>query len=174
MPSIGLSFPDPAGEFSWESTKELRDRIEAWCAEATGNEITAYPPIELKTDQQDFPPLFEALPTASCKIVEDNQQVASLEYPAKAYQQTQLQVVTAEVMLLADAEPMWTANDVLYDLVDQLKSKLAKDGTLGGRVSSASPLYRVTYDGEVQYEDGTVCRMATFRMSVGQAVNARS
>lgn len=163
-----LVFPNLAPIPTVESTTDLVTAIEEWSSE--NSPATAYPPLELRTQQQDFPPLYEALPTVSAKIVDDAELDTSEQFPTHGYQQMHLQVVSAELMILAEAEPAWTANEALYGIVDGLKAALKSDGTMGGRVQSASRLYRVTYDGEVQYEDGTVCRMATFRVSVAQRV----
>lgn len=148
-----------------DSTKVLLTKLEAWAEEAASAEgVTAYP--------QEPPNYSDAFPLVAGAIQRDEEQESSRNFSEQGYEQLHIQFVTVDLHVLTAPDPAWTADQLLYDIVDSLKAALRRDQSLNKRVEMASRLYEVTYDGEVQTADGTVARMATFRITVGQRVEA--
>jgi non-homologous end joining protein Ku len=141
-------------------TKDIATALEEWAADVT--DATAYP---------DEPASFlDAFPVVAARIVEDSETRTSTDFIKDGYEQISLQVIVAELSILADPEPAWTSDQALYDIVDALKTSLKADNTLGERVDGASPLYRAEYPGEVETADGTRANLATFRLTIGEKV----
>lgn len=144
-------------------TKALAQAMEAWAADAST--VTAYP---------DEPQSYSAaFPLVACRIVDDEEQDVSEDFPSTDYEQVHVQVITIELMIFVDPVPGWTSDQALYDIVDDLKTSLKTDTTLGSRVEAASSLYRAEYLGEAQMADGTAANMATFTLQVAEKVRTR-
>lgn len=147
------------------STKEVAQDVEAWAAEVGVSQgLSAYP--------QEPANYSDAFPLAAAAIQRDVERGAAPDFSDQGYQQVRVQVIVVDVHLLVSPDDPWTSDQQLYDIVDLLKASLKRDQTLGQRVEQASRDYEVTYDGEVQTADGTVARMATFRITLGQRVEA--
>ena len=144
-------------------TKVIATKLEEWAAE--NSPANAYP-----NEPENY---YEAFPIVACKITEDQEfNTTPSDYAQHDYQQTRVQVISADLSILVDPEPAWTSDQQLYDIVDQLKEALRNDSTLGQRVEEASPIYRATYEGDVQTGDGTHANLAIFRMTLAQKVVA--
>lgn len=143
-------------------TKDLALALEAWAAGVIGFNTEAHEPTSLA----------EALPIVICEVKDDVRAAKSSNLPGLGqYEQTLVRARTAELMLLHHPEPSWTASQNLYDAVDELAVSITRDPTLGQRVHVASKYYEASYDPpEIQYQDGTRARFATFRMFVGELV----
>ena len=145
-------------------TKTLATRIEEWAAEVTSFNSEAHQPTILS----------EALPLVICEIKGDNRANRSVQLPKiSGYEQAFVRTRTAELLLMSHPEPSWTASQALYDAVDLLADDLIRRPQLGvpARVHIASPLYDASYDPpEIQHQDGTVARVARFRMYVGELI----
>lgn len=141
-------------------TKAIATAMEEWAAESSA--VNAYP--------NEPPNYHAAMPIVAARIISDTEQDLSTDFADENFEQYNLQAITIELGILADPEPEWTADQALYDIVDDLKAALKSDPTLGSRVDRASKEYRVSYDGEVQTADGTRANMATFTMVVANRV----
>lgn len=144
------------------STKDLAQAVEAWAADVTGFNSEAHQPTMLS----------EALPLVICEIKTDARDKRSPNIQELGpYEQTLVRARTAELLLMINPEPSWTASQTLYDAVDLLADALKDDQTLGSRVHLASKRYAAGYDPpEMQHADGTVARVARFVMYVGELV----
>lgn len=143
------------------TTIEIAAALEAWAAETTGANAYDHPPEQLD----------KALPLVACEIQRAGRVGDDRQLPERAYQQHDLRVWRADLILLVAPDPAWTASQALYQMVDDLAAALAADRTLGGRVEVASPMWEASFDPpEVEYPDGTVARQATFSIVVGESV----
>lgn len=144
------------------STKDLATALEAWASAVTDLNAEAHAPTRLS----------DAFPLVICEIKADVRTNKLSTLPGLGqYEQTLVRARTAELLLMVDPEPSWTASQGLYDYVDTLANEITRDQTLGGRVHVASKFYDASYDPpEAEYQDGTVARIATFRMYVGELV----
>lgn len=144
------------------STKLLASRLEAWAASVTGMNTYEHQPTSLA----------KALPLVICEIQTDARAAKVPNLPGLGqYEQALVRARLAELMLMVTPEPSWTASQALYDAVDALAESIPQDQTLGGRVHVASKLYEATYTPpEIQHQDGTVARVARFRVYVGELV----
>jgi hypothetical protein len=144
-------------------TKALAEALEAWADESST--VTAYP---------DEPQSYSAaFPLVACRILDDEEQDVSDQFPTIDYEQVHVRVVSAELMIFVDPVPGWTSDQALYTIVDDLREALKADVTLGNRVEAASSLYRVEYVGEAQMADGTAANMATFTLQIAEKVRTR-
>ena len=144
------------------STKQLALNLEEWVAEVAGFNAEPNKPARLS----------DALPLVLCSIISDARVASSTQVPGLGqYEQALVRVRTADLLLMVSPEPDWTADQALYDAVDILAAAIPNDQSLGGRVHVASKYYETSYDPpEAEYQDGTVARIATFRMYVGELV----
>lgn len=144
------------------STTDLALALEAWAAATCG----------FNTEEHQPTVLSEALPLVICEIKSDDRSERATQIPRLGpYEQTLVRMRTAELQLMVDPEPSWTASQGLYVAVDALAAALREDDTLGERVHMASKRYGASYDPpEIQHQDGTVARLARFTMYVGELV----
>jgi hypothetical protein len=146
------------------TTEEVARALEEWAAEAAS-----------LTSSFDYPPeeLSKALPLVIAEVKRKQRQQAPQQFQQQTYQQATVRVWTAEVVLLVSPDPAWTASRSLYTLVDTLESALYVDPTLGDRVGFADKTIDASFDPpEIEFSDGTVCRQATFNMTVGEYAEA--
>lgn len=144
------------------TTQEIAEGLEAWAADVS--EVNAYP--------NEPPNYHAAMPIVAARIVLDREANVSPDFPDEEYEQTNVQAVEVELAILVDPEPEWTSDQALYAIVDDLKTALKSDPTLGQRVDRASKEYEVNYDGEVQTADGTRANMARFTIAIANRVGA--
>lgn len=145
-------------------TKDLATSLEQWAAENTVFEHYEHMPQSID----------KALPLVICEIQDDSRRADNPDLPElSGFQQAYVRGRVAELLLMSDPETpdSWTASQVLYDAVDDLAVALRDDPTLGGRVKQASPYYTASYNPPVvQHADGTIARVARFRITVGELV----
>ena len=141
-------------------TRDVAKACEEWAAEAAG-----------LTSSFDTPPehLNKALPLVIAEVQRKRRRRAPDEFRERAYQQVTIRTWTVELTLLVSPDPSWTASQTLYDMVDALEDALFNDITLGSRVNFAEKLVDASFDPpEVEFDDGTQARQATFQMVVGE------
>lgn len=138
-------------------TNELALAVEAWAAEAS-DDLNSYEhaPNELA----------KAMPLVLAEIKTDT--VAEGKY-----EQAYMRVRGYELLFMVQPgetpDETWAASQLLSGYIDTLGERLRLDPTLGGRVEVASPLYSASYDpAEMEYADGTVARVVTMRIDVGE------
>lgn len=141
-------------------TKDVALAVEAWTGDVTGFNTFPDQPEDLNA----------ALPIAIAGIRREQTAERNADFSYQQYEQSMSKALTIEVMLLVAPDPPWTADQSLYDAVDQLGAALRSDVTLGNRITAASRTHNAEYIGEVQHEDGTVFRAATFSVIVGEQV----
>lgn len=143
-------------------TKDLATALEEWAAEVTGMSHYEHMPTSIQ----------QALPLVIAEIQDDVQNETHIDLPElSGYQQALVRGRRAELLLMVHPEPSWTVSQILYDAVDDLGLSLRRDPRLGGRVYTASPFYTAGYTPpEVRHADGTIARVASFRMTVGELV----
>jgi hypothetical protein len=141
--------------------------VEAW-AKAIVPELNTY----------DFAPrsLLQALPLALAEVQRKTHQELSTTEPnfqKYKFQQTSVDVWSVDLLILIDPSDAWAASQTLYTMTDTLGAAMDKDVTLGNRVGFASKDYDVSFDPpEFEYSDGTIARVATMSITVGQQKGA--
>lgn len=143
-------------------TKDLATSMESWAAEV----------LTFNTYEHQPNSIAKALPLVLCEIQDDERAASNAQLTEISnFQQALVRGRVAELLLMIDPEPTWTASQILYDAVDDLAESIRRDSTLGGRVYKASPFYTARYTPpEVRHADGTIARVATFRVTVGELV----
>lgn len=145
-------------------TSDLAKALEEWAAEV------------LEINHYDTPPeeLDQYLPLVICEVKRKRRKPGNeptTQFQQHGFQQTSTRVWEADLILLITPDPAWTASHTLYDYVDTLEDSLYKDPTLGSRVGFAEKEVDASFDPpEVEYQDGTVARQATFTLAVGEQV----
>lgn len=121
----------------------------------------------------DYAPrsLSQALPLVLSEVKrKQHQELTTTESGFQQYQfqQTSVNLWNVDLMILVDPSDPWSASQILYAMTDTLGDALAKDLSLGRRVSFASGDYDVSFDPpEFEYADGTIARVATMSIVVG-------
>lgn len=101
---------------------------------------------------------------------QDGQQFA--EFPYAQLQQAWVRIWRIDFSIMVDNVDTIAASKQLRDFTDQLRSTIAGDGNLGGRVQLASPI--MTFDFTqpfVKYADGTRGREVVGTMAVGELID---
>lgn len=143
------------------NTAELALALEAW-ASSVVPELNSYPERPAH--------IADALPLVICEVRVDRVRHEG-ETGVFAFEQTNLRMREADLLLMVLPTDPWTDSQRLYNMVDALSQALRDDYSLGGRVVWASPEYDVSYDPpEMEHPDGTVARAATFRVTIGEQV----
>lgn len=143
-------------------TTDLATAIEDWA-------VATIPGLHAEPTQPEQ--LAQSLPLAICEVTEKRRASTGRQGGAQAYQQTNLRAWTASLMLLVSPTDPWTASQTLYDMVDDLEAALVRDPTLGSRVPTADTDFSATFTPpEVEHQDGTVARLATMRLTIGEQV----
>lgn len=143
-------------------TVEVARAVEEWAASVTG-----------VTSSFDHPPeqLDRSLPIVIAEVQSKRRERNPENFLERAYQQVSVRTWGVDLLLLVSPDPAWTASQSLYDYVDALEASLYADNTLGSRVGFADRLVDASFDPpEIEFTDGTVARLATFTMSVGEQV----
>lgn len=141
-------------------TRDLALALEAWAAAV----------LDINTFPEDPNEISKAMPVVVCAIQSKVKaaSVADLEDLGR-FQQTYVKAWTAELMLMVAPEPVHDATQTLYDYTDDLEEAIRDDPTLGGRVHRAARPVQASFDPpEIQHQDGTIARVATFTMTVGE------
>lgn len=142
-------------------TTDLATRLELWAASVVP---------ALNTYPNQPPELGKALPIVICEV-RRKRRSTSREMSKLQYQQTAVRLWVVSLLLMVTPEPAWTASQALYGMVDDLEDALVKDSTLGGRVPTCEKDVEATFEPpEVQHADGTVARVATLQLTVGEQV----
>lgn len=144
------------------NTLDVIQAVEAWA-------VGVVPALS----SYDHPPeeLASALPMVLAEVQLDNQQDANTQLPGMAqYQQTFLRAWSIDLIVLSSPDPAWTASHALYGYVDALGGAIREGVVLEGIVVM-SQFYEANYDPpEVEYNDGTVARQVTIRITVGETI----
>lgn len=145
-------------------TEQLAVNMEEWAAAVLSINTVEHPPTSLS----------QALPLVVGEVLADRRSDREAKTPGIApYQQVLVRARDVVLLLMVSPEPSWDATRALYGYVDELAESLRLDPTLGGRVHQASTLYEASYDPpEVEYQDGTVARAATFQLTVSELIGA--
>lgn len=147
-------------------TKDLATLLEAWASETVP---------ALNTEPMQPEAISQALPLVICEITAKRRRKAGETGTKLQFQQTAVRVWSASLLIMVSPDPAWTASQALYDMVDDLEIAVARDGTLGGRVSYAESDIDASFTPpEVEHQDGTVARAATFRLTVAEQVGGNS
>lgn len=144
------------------NTIDMVQAVEAWAVSAVpALSSYDYPPEELTT----------ALPMVLAEVKTDDQQDANIQLPGVAqYQQTFLRAWALDLIILASPDPAWTASHALYSYVDALGLVIREGVVLADNVVM-SQFYAASYDPpEVEYNDGTIARQVTIRITVGETI----
>jgi hypothetical protein len=145
------------------TTNEIAAAIEAWAVSVVP-ELNSY----------DHAPrsLLQALPLVLCEVQrKQHQELATTESNFQQYkfQQTSVNIWSADLLVLIDPSNSWTASQTLYEMTDTLGGAIVRDPTLGQRVGFASRDFDVSFDPpEFEYADGTIARVATMSIVVGE------
>lgn len=142
------------------TTASIATKLEQWAA-AT---------LSINTIEHAPNSIAENFPFVICEIQRKARSNRAPELPGiGGYQQTYLSLWTADLLIMVNPEPTWTASQALYGYVDALGDAVLRDETLGGRVHTASKTYEASFSPpELQYQDGTVARVATFTIVIGE------
>lgn len=120
--------------------------------------------------------LLKAMPLVIAEVQRKQHQELTTtqgDFQQYKFQQTSVNVWNVNLLLLVDPADAWTASQTLYDMTDTLGSEIEKDMTLGQRVGFASKDYEVSFDPpEFEYADGTIARVATMSIVVGEQKGA--
>lgn len=146
------------------TTKEVAQAVEEWAADAAGfTSSFSTPPVSLT----------EVMPLVIAEVQAKRRGAEATEFPARGFQQTSIRVWSVELTLLVSPDPSWTASHALYDAIDALEASLYKDESLGARVAFAQKAVDSGFEPpEIEFADGTVARQATFRIIVGELLEA--
>jgi hypothetical protein len=140
------------------TTPQVIAAVEAWAAAVTGANT------------------YDHAPTVLRKAIEPGLVLAELTRKRRSagqYEQTTATIWEVRIWIFVDpgetpAETQAAANR-LEAYVDQLGESLIRDKSLGNRVEAVVPEYDAGFDPpEMEYADGTVVRVATFRLTVGE------
>jgi hypothetical protein len=142
-------------------TVDVATELEEWAASIVPG---------LNTFPNQPPQLSQALPIVLCEVRSKRRRKTG-EMPRLQYQQTAVRLWVVALMLMVAPEPAWTASQALYGMVDDLEDALVRDPTLGGRVPIAEKDMDASFDPpEVEHADGTVARVATMNLTIGEQV----
>jgi hypothetical protein len=145
-------------------TAEAAQAVEEWAAEALGF-----------SSSYDYPPdqLLKQLPLVLAAVKRKERKPNPAQFQEHGYQQMTVRVWSTDLVLLVVPDPADVATQQLYDVVDVLENAIYRDPTLGGRVGFTEKDVDASFDPpEVEFDDGTVARQATFTMVVGEQVAA--
>lgn len=149
------------------TTEEIAAAVEAWA-------VSVIPSL----NTYDFAPrsLAKALPIALAEVQRKQHQEVNLtesNFQQYKFQQTSINIWTVNLLVLIDPSDAWNASKTLYEMTDSLGDAILKDPTLGQRVSFTSEDYEVSFDPpEFEYADGTIARVATMSIVVGDQKGA--
>lgn len=143
-------------------TKEVAAAVEEWA-------VSIVPGLHAEPTQPEQ--LAQSLPLAICEVTEKRRANGQSTAGVLGYQQTGARAWSAQLMLLVAPTDPWTASQLLYDMVDDLEAAIVRDPTLGGRVPVSDSSFSASFSPpEVEHQDGTVARLATMRLTIGEQV----
>lgn len=149
------------------TTEEVAKAAEAWAA-ATIPDLNSYEHAPRS--------ILQAMPLVIAEVQRKQHQeidVSRSDFQQYSFQQTAVNAWEVDLLFLVDPSDAWTASQVLYNMTDTLGDAIAADQTLGQRVSFASGDYEVSFDPpEFEYADGTIARVATMSIVVGEQKGA--
>lgn len=149
------------------TTNEIAQAVEAWAAGVIP---------DLHTYDHAPRNLLQAMPLVLSEVQRKSHQelnVTESNFQQYQFQQTAVSLWNVDLLFLVDPADAWTASQILYQMTDTLGDAISKDPTLGQRVSFASGDYEVSFDPpEFEYADGTIARVATMSIVVGEQKGA--
>jgi hypothetical protein len=149
------------------TTEEVAKAAEAWAASVIP---------DLNSYEHAPRSILQAMPLVIAEVQRKQHQeidVSRSDFQQYSFQQTAVNAWEVDLLFLVDPSDAWTASQVLYDMTDTLGDAIALDQTLGQRVSFASSDYEVSFDPpEFEYADGTIARVATMSIVVGEQKGA--
>lgn len=149
------------------TTEEVAKATEAWAADVIP---------DLNSYEHAPRSILQAMPIVIAEVQRKEHQdlnVSESGFQQYSFQQTAINVWNVDLLFLVDPSDAWTASQVLYNMTDTLGEAIAADQTLGQRVSFASSDYEVSFDPpEFEYADGTIARVATMSIVVGEQKGA--
>ena len=149
------------------TTEEVAKAAEAWA-------VAVIP--ELHSYEHAPRSILQAMPLVIAEVQRKEHQeltVSESGFQQYSFQQTAVNVWNVDLLFLIDPSDAWTASQVLYNMTDTLGDALDADPTLGQRVSFAASDYEDSFDPpEFEYADGTIVRVATMSIVVGEQKGA--
>jgi hypothetical protein len=156
------------------TTQEVNGAVLDWMRETIPALATGYDHIPEGKGKGSSVPTFGdgSMPDVVVDVAttEDGQDFA--EFPYAQIQQAWVRIWRIDFELMVDNADPAAAAQQLRDYIDLLRSTIAGDGNLGGRVQFASP--RMTFDFTqpfVRYDDGTKGRGVIGSMAVGELID---
>lgn len=149
------------------TTEQIAAAVEAWAASVIP---------DLNTYDHAPRNLLQAMPLVLAEVQRKQHQelnVTESNFQQYHFQQTSVDIWSVDLIILVDPSDSWTASQTLYQMTDTLGNALNSDPTLGQRISFASGDYEISFDPpEFEYADGTIARVATMSIVVGEQKGA--
>lgn len=142
------------------------EAVRAWVREAVPQLVADY----------DYAPTTKTKALPDVVVDFDSSQVATedADLPLSQIQQRHIKLRTLTLSFMVDNSDPQSAAALLRDFEDAATASVFRDGTLGGRVISASRLVSFDYSSPfVEYPDGTKGREMVMTLIVGEPVEVQ-
>lgn len=145
------------------TTEDIAKATEAWAASVI---------VDLNSYEHAPRSILQAMPLVIAEVQRKQHEEVNINesgFQQYGFQQTSINTWNVDLLFLVDPADAWNASKVLYQMTDTLGDAIAKDPTLGQRVSFTSGDYETSFDPpEFEYADGTIARAATMSIIVGE------
>lgn len=149
------------------TTEQIALAVEAWA-------VSVIP--ELNSYEHAPRSILQAMPLVIAEVqrkAHEELSVSEAVFQQHKFQQTSVNTWNVDLLVMVDPADPWNASKILYNMTDTLGDSIAHDPSLGQRVSFASGDYEVSFDPpEFEYADGTIARVATLSITVGEQKGA--